>query len=306
MNDTKENDTDEFPALSNTPSGQFEASVSSQVQVDLAALSHAGNVRPNNEDHFLTVRFDRSLQTLATNMPEGLVPKQFEDVGYGMLVADGMGGAASGEVASQLAVSMMVNLVLKTPDWIMKGSEPESKRVMERMADRVRQIDTLLQDLADADPSLAGMGTTMTLACSVGREMILVHVGDSRVYLYRDGHLDQLTHDHTVVQRLLESGIIGREAAKTHHSRHVLTRSVGGSGTEVKADCQEVALADRDQVLLCTDGLTDMVDDATIAAILSKSDSVQDACQALIEKALKNGGADNVTVALARYRIPSA
>jgi protein phosphatase len=275
---------------------------SSAVQVDLAALSHPGKVRPNNEDHFLVVRFHRALQTLLTNLPEGLLPVGVEEVGYGMIVADGMGGRAAGEVASQLAIRTLINLVLATPDWVMMRGQPDAERVMQRMAERYRQVDALLREEAQANPRLAGMGTTMTLACSLGANLILAHIGDSRAYLLRAGALHALTRDHTLVQELVDRGVVHPDRAASHPFRHVLSRALGGRSRAIEAEVQRVSLADADQLLLCTNGLTDRVDATTIGAILQSCACSDDACQKLVELALQNGGKDNVTVVLARYR----
>jgi PPM family protein phosphatase len=302
MNPSYNMDTDEYPVLTSPTDGRSPRAASSVVQVDLAALSHPGKVRPNNEDHFLVVRFNRALQTVLTNLPEGLIPLRAEEVGYGMVVADGMGGMAAGEVASRLAIRTLINLTLATPDWILTRGGPEIERVMQRMAERYRRVDAALREEARADPSLSGMGTTMTLACSVGADLILAHVGDSRAYLLRGGALHPLTRDHTLVRELVDRGVVRPEQAASHPFRHVLTRALGGSGGEIEAEVQWVSLADEDQLLLCTDGLTDMVDATTIGSILRSSASSDDACLTLVELALQNGGKDNVTVVLARYR----
>jgi serine/threonine protein phosphatase PrpC len=301
MNASNNMDTAEYPVLTSPNDVLSPQSTSSAVQVDLAALSHQGKVRPNNEDHFLVVRFNRSLQTLLTNLPEGLIPFRVEEVGYGMVVADGMGGQAAGEVASRLAIRTLINLALATPDWVMRGGGPEVERAMQRMAERYRQVDAALREQAQADPSLAGMGTTMTLACSLGADLILTHVGDSRAYLLRSGALHPLTRDHTLVRELVDRGVVRPEEAANHPFRHVLTRALGRSEGEI-AEVQRISLVDGDQLLLCTDGLTDMVDSTTIEAILRSSASSEDACQTLVELALQNGGKDNVTVVLGRYR----
>jgi protein phosphatase len=145
----------------------------------------------------------------------------------------------------------------------------------------------------------------MTLACNIGSDLVLAHVGDSRAYLVRDGVLHRMTHDHTLVQELVDRGVVRPELAATHPFRHVLTRYLGGDRGEFEAEIQRVSLADGDQLLLCTDGLTDMVDDATIHAVLREAASANEACQNLLKLALQNGGKDNVTVVLARYRFGS-
>jgi protein phosphatase len=277
---------------------------SASVQVDLGALSHQGRVRSNNEDCFLVARFERALQMLLTNLPAGQQPSRLEEVGYGMLVADGIGGSAAGEVASRMAVSTLVSLVVNTPDWIMRPGERESARLMERMAERYRSVDATLKQEAQADPDLAGMGTTMTVAASLGDELFLGHVGDSRAYLCRAGRLHRLTHDHTSAQALADAGMIAQEEVRTHRLRHVLTRALGASTEETEADIERIGLADGDRILLCTDGLTEMVNDATIALLLRGAGTSQEACQTLVEAALERGGKDNVTVVLARYYFP--
>jgi protein phosphatase len=277
---------------------------SARVQVDLAALSHPGSVRTKNEDHYLVVRYGRALETLLTSLPEKQIPKRAEEIGYGLVVADGIGGAAAGELASRMVISRLVSLVLYTPDWIISTHEPHVQQLMQRMAERFRQIDTFLRDYASGDPNLAGMGTTMTLACSLGATVTLGHIGDSRAYLYRDGQLHQLTRDHTLVQSLVDLGRLTPEQAARHPYRHVLTQALGGAEQRYDGDFQHLALVDGDQLLLCTDGLTDMVDNATLAATLCDAGSANEACKTLIALALKNGGKDNVTVALARYRFP--
>jgi protein phosphatase len=277
---------------------------SARARVDLAARTHQGHVRSSNEDNYLVVSFGRFLKTLQTSLPADQVPGQAEEVGYALLVADGIGGNAGGEVASQLALSTLVSLVLHTPDWIISNEPHETEQVMQRFADRFQRIQTALCARGSADPSLAGMGTTMTLACSLGATVILGQIGDSRAYLCRSGQLWQLTRDHTLVQSMVDAGQLTAEQAARHPWRHALTRSLSSRGRDVSGDFQRAGLADGDQLLLCTDGLTDMVDEDAILAVLQGAASADDACRALVAAALDRGGKDNVTVALARYRFP--
>src|SRR5262249_7197681 len=153
------------------------------VQVDVSALSHPGYVRTNNEDAYLVARLSRALETLFSNLPEGDVPHRVEEAGYALFVADGLGGMPAGEVASRRAASTLVNLVLETPDWIMRTGEREREQLAQRIAQRCRLIDAALTEEGQRDPSRAGMSTTMTLAFNVGRELFIGHVGDSRAYL---------------------------------------------------------------------------------------------------------------------------
>jgi len=304
MNNQSEADTIDLPPQASGQDTLWNQVRSAEVEVDLGAASHPGLVRSKNEDHYLVVRYGRQLETLLTNLPAGQVPSRSEEIGYGLLVADGIGGAAAGELASRMAISTLINLLLHTPDWIISTGQQETEQVMQRLAERYRHVDAVLRDQCNLDPALCGMGTTMTLASSLGDSLVIGHIGDSRAYLYRGGELHQLTRDHTLVQSLVTLGQLTEEQAGKHPFRHVLTRSLGGGQHGVNGEFQRVMLASGDQVLLCTDGLTDMVDKASIATILHSAASADEACRSLISLALKNGGKDNVTVALARYRFP--
>jgi protein phosphatase len=275
------------------------------VEVQLAALSDAGKVRPNNEDHYLVAGAERSLRTILTNLETGSIPDQFVETAYGMLVADGMGGAARGEVASEMAIHLIVEMFLRTPDWIMSLEEPVVKEVLDRMDKRFRQVEAAMVAETQINRDLRGMGTTLTLACSLGANMVLAHIGDSRVYLLRDRRIHRLTRTHTVAQELADAGAIAVDAVDSHPMRHVLTRVIGTSGEKVQPQLSHLKIEDGDQVLLCTDGLTDEVSDAEIANILMAAGNPEAACRSLVDQALELGGRDNVTVVLARYRIQS-
>jgi serine/threonine protein phosphatase PrpC len=302
MIDRSELDTGEYPV----PVADDEAlrEFSSRVRIDVAALSDKGRAREGNEDHFLVARGGRHIATLLTNIPENDVPSRFEETGYVMIVADGMGGHVGGEVASRMAIATLINIILHVPDWILRLDEEHAQRVMERAAERYRKVHEALQEKARLDPKLRGMGTTMTAAYSLGDDLFLAHVGDSRAYLFRDGRLQLLTHDQTQAQLMADIGMISQKEVGRHRLRHVLTNALGGMDKNVRVDLQRLKLHDRDRLLLCTDGLTDMVEETSIAKVLEDLPSSDAACQKLVNLALDNGGKDNVTVVLARYSIP--
>jgi protein phosphatase len=227
-----------------------------------------------------------------------------EEVAYGLVVADGMGGPACGQVASQLAITTLVSLALHTPDWVIGVRPEDTRRRMQRMEERWSHVQEALRQRGDREPALGQMGTTMSVAVSLGPRLVVGHVGDSRVYLFRQGQLHQLTRDHRLVQNLVDLGALTPEQAATHPQRHILMRSFSAAGDAAKGDFQQALLADGDQLMLCTDGLTDMVDTEVISSVLSRAASADEACQVLLAAALKNGGKDNVTIALARYRFP--
>jgi protein phosphatase len=272
---------------------------SSMVQADIAGRSHPGRVRPNNEDHFLVVCFGRFLEALQTNLPADQVPSQFEDHGYGLVVADGMGGPAAGEEASRLAITRLVNLVLTTPDWILRAEDPAfADEVMRRAVERFEHVNQALTEEAELDPELRGFGTTMTLAANMGRNLFIAHIGDSRAYVFRREKLHQLTRDHTLVRELYEAGLITLAQVATHHLRHVITRHLGAVNG-AKADVQKWTLEDGDRLLLCSDGLTEMVTRELIAAILAEGATSEAMCEKLVDQALAAGGKDNVTAIVA-------
>ncbi len=306
MRNAPDSDTVELPRPVADAEIEARPPFSSLVKVEVGGLSHAGKVRPNNEDHFLAARFSRSMQTLRSNLPTGQVPDQFDDVAYCFAVADGMGGMAAGEVASSLAITVGVNLTLNAAKWNLLMTPDEAREHMERTRRRFRQIDYVLTRRAEADPELWGMGTTLTVATSIGDHLFLYHAGDSRAYRFRNGQLQQLTRDQTRAQELADAGVIPPEQVATHRLRHVLTNALGRSSGEVEIQIQDTELADGDRVLLCTDGLTDMVEDAAIGDVLGNVGASEEACQALVDLALHRGGKDNITVLLARYSIPAA
>lgn len=286
------------------PARPVADSFSAHVKVDLAGLSHAGKVRSRNEDHFVIGRADRSLSVLMTNLAPRHVPKDYRETAYGMVVADGLGGRAAGEVASQVALTTLLELILQTPDWMMRGTASALEAVKERQYERFQEINRALLEQVRQDPRLAGMATTLTLIFSLGSELLVAHVGDSRAYLFRHGRLQRLTCDHTYVQQQIDAGIIKPADAANHPMGHYLTRALGGNAQPVKTELLNLLLADGDRILLCTDGLTKMVPDAVIAEVLAGPGPATSDCQRLVELALEGGGKDNVTVAVARYGIP--
>jgi len=270
--------------------------------VDLGAISHQGHVRENNEDSYLVMRFGRSLENLLTNIDPDLLDQSHFMSGYGMLVADGMGGMAGGEVASRLALTKLIELIIDTSDWTLAlNRQRDVTTVLERMTERFFDIDDVLRKEANNDQTLRGMGTTLTVAGAMGNDLIIGHVGDSRAYLLRGDSFQQLTTDHTLAQALIDAGVASRDDPASRSMRHVLTAAVGSLGEQVDPQVQRLKLSVGDQLLLCTDGLTEIVDDEIIAQIIRESDSAQNACQALVDLALASGGPDNITIVIAHF-----
>jgi protein phosphatase len=277
---------------------------SSTIDVDVAGISDQGLIRENNEDHFCVLRGMRVLETVISNLTGREPGERFEEVGYGFVVADGVGGEAAGEVASREAINGLLSLALQTPDWQFRWGPREMNTVKWRMQDRFRHVNSALVQRATAEAALDGMCTTMTAALSHGKDLVIGHIGDSRAYLVRQGKLNRLTRDHTFAERYMDEGKNPDNNRLLDELKNVLVQALGATESESTADVDDYVLEDGDQLLLCTDGLTDMVEDKLIESVLLKEDSAQSACRNLVDLALANGGRDNVTVIVARYSIP--
>jgi protein phosphatase len=286
--------SDTRPVVSAGPASTF-------VRVDVSALTHTGHVRPNNEDHFFVARAARTLETMLTSLPAGDVPERADEINHVMVVADGMGGHAAGEVASRLAISALVALALDIPDWNFKVDEEHAPEMQRRAREIVQAVGSLVFERGREDPALRGMGSTLTCARNCGRDLWIIHVGDSRAYLLRAGRLERLTRDHTYAQMLVDSGQLSPDDVARSGLRHILTNALGGSARSVHVDVDLLRLEDGDCLLLCSDGLTDAVDDGTIATTLASGAQTNQVCQRLVQLALDGGGRDNVTVIVAAF-----
>lgn len=271
------------------------------VAVDAAGLTHAGRVRTSNEDHYLISKIGRYFEAVSTSLPSEDFPERADDATYALVVADGMGGHAAGEVASRLAIRELIRFGLELPDWILRLDDRTTDTAAARSQERIEKTNAVVFAGGQDDPNLRGMGSTLTVARNFGRVLQIAHVGDSRAYLLRAGQLHRLTRDHTYVQLLVDSGLMSPEEAETSKSRHILVNVVGGSNDAVHVDVERVDLHNGDRVLLCSDGLTDGVDDDAIRTLLAGASTAADACQALIARTLEGKARDNITVIVAIY-----
>lgn len=274
------------------------------VNVSFGALTHPGKVRTNNEDHYSVVRRFRSREVLLTNMPPDTYPPR-NDEAFALAVADGVGGAAFGELASLIALRSGWELTGTAFKWPFKVTESESLEVQESIRVFIRMIHRRLQAEACPNSPLSGMGTTLTGALTIGMDAFIAHAGDSRAYLFRRGQLHRLTRDHTLAEQLVADGILRSIDEAGSGFRSTLVNCLGGNYDDVAVDTCHVPLQDNDQLLLCTDGLTDMVPESEITQHLTEPRTTQEICQTLVDAALAHGGRDNVTVVLARYSVAS-
>jgi protein phosphatase len=294
-------DTGEYVAFEELVARFFEDEPRTAVHVEFGALSHPGLVRDNNEDHYFVVRRRRVRDVLLSNLPVELL-NQAEQEAYALVVADGLGGHAFGELASFLALRAAWDLGSNEIKWTVKVNRRESDELKQKVAVLFGLLDKALQSAAQAQPRLAGMGTTLTACYTTGPELFVLHAGDSRAYLYRGGALRRLTRDHTLAQEMIAAGMAEPESRAARSRRHVLTNYLGGGS--VKVDVEHHRLAHGDRLLLCTDGLSDLVSEVEIAELLEAHPRPDDACRALVDRALARGGRDNITVVLASYTIP--
>ncbi|MFM9022226.1 MAG: Stp1/IreP family PP2C-type Ser/Thr phosphatase [Solirubrobacterales bacterium] len=203
-------------------------------------------------------------------------------------VADGMGGAQAGEVASGTAV-----------ETIAAGIPADGRTVEERLAVAVREANGRIHDLSVSDDERAGMGTTLTAAWVGEKEVTLVHVGDSRCYRWREGRLERLTDDHSLVEEMVRQGRLTPEEAAIHPQRSIITRALGPEA-DVEPDTLTVPARGDDLFLLCSDGLTSMIGEDEIAEVLASTGSLEVAGRALVDRANEAGGRDHITVVLFR------
>jgi PPM family protein phosphatase len=235
--------------------------------VKICYLTDPGRHRPINED---SLHVDENL---------GL-----------FVIADGMGGHNAGEVASKIAVEVTAKSVREG----LQGGTEADRVVLEAIAD----ANTSIYERSLNNPAWEEMGTTLLMALIINHQMVIGHVGDSRAYLIKLGKIRQLTNDHTFVFEWLKEGLITKEQARTHHQRHGLTEAVGVSDN-VESEVSVWPWEDNSCLLLCSDGLTDVLDDEEILKIVETSSAAQPACEALMSAAREKGAEDDISVILA-------
>jgi serine/threonine protein phosphatase PrpC len=263
-------------------------------------ITDPGKQRESNEDQFLIAELSKRMQLWQTTLPEPKL-QVGEDRAHLFLVADGMGGHQAGERASAIAVAAIEQFTLNTFRWFFASDSTGAQKVLAQFQSALGSADAQIFAEAAENPELAGMGTTLTMAFQLGAQLCLVHVGDSRAYIYRAGDLHQLTKDHTLVAELVRTGAIQPEQVANHHLRHVITNVVGGPQAGVKVEARSFEVQAGDRLLLCSDGLTEMVTNDAIAATLDAEPEPEAAAKTLLAQANAGGGRDNITVVIARF-----
>jgi PPM family protein phosphatase len=274
--------------------------LSALVRADFAAATRRGPARTKNTDHYLVIRLGRSQDTILTSLPSRSIGQRFDEQAYGMVVADGM----AEETASRRAIAALLQLALRYGRWQLRVDDHVSPEIIERLTHFYRQIDSALISVNRESPT--ALQTTLTCLVSGGKDLFFAHVGHSRAYLYRDGDLIQLTRDHTHAAQRAEARwrLMDLTGAPTD-LRHLLTDALGAGTVDPRIDIERIQLVDGDILLLCTNGLSDVVGDLAIAEILESGRPLDEKAAALVEAAGNRGASDDVTAVLGRYRIPS-
>jgi protein phosphatase len=284
--------------------GQF-GEPPSTTYVQFGADSRPGKSRAVNEDHYAIIQLGRHQETVLTSLPDGLIPKRFDEYGHAMVVADGLGRGPAGEAASRLAIATLMHLVLHFGKWNLRIDDGIAAEVMVRAEYFYRYVDTTLlhrNEIGPADMAQA----TLTATFGAGQDLFFAHVGHSRAYLYRQGEFLRLTRDHTVGQAGGRVAPLVDVSGAARDFEHIITGAMGMGGSEgPRIDVERIRICDGDRVLVCTNGLTDAVAEHEIATVLSSTGRPDDQARALADLATAAGGEDDVTALVALYQVPA-
>ena len=269
-----------------------------------AGRTDPGCVHATNEDQLLILELDKAVRVRQSSLPQ-LRTRLGDDRAQLLLVADGLGGHRGGAEASAVAVLTVEEFVRNTLKWFFHLERAEEQEVLGEFCAALQRADQELFRLTARYPELAGMGTTLTLAYCLNADLFVVHVGHGRCYLRRGGALHRLTRDHTVAAEMARRGHLSPREEAPARLRHLVPNVVGGDRPGPPPATHQLALEPGDVLLLCTDGLTEMLPDDRIDAVLAAEPDPGRACERLVAEAKDAGGGDNVTVIVAAYQRPS-
>ena len=297
---THSNDVPNFDRILLLGSDAFPP-LAASVRAEFAARSVRAPAHEENSDHYLVVRLGRSQETLLTSLPADAIGARFDECAYGMVIADGMGPA--GEVASRLTVAALLHLALRFGRWQVRVDELVAPDIVERLTHFYRQIDSALVHVNRARPGRS-LHTTLTAVVTGGRDLFFAHVGHSRAYLHRGRELIQLTRDHTHAIRRGSARMLVDMTDVASDLHHILTDALGAGTVDPQIDVERLTLVNGDRLLLCTNGLTDVVGEDDIAKVLSAASTPDEQADALLSAATAAGSDDDATVLVARYHVP--
>ncbi|HET7603139.1 MAG TPA: protein phosphatase 2C domain-containing protein [Gemmatimonadales bacterium] len=267
--------------------------MSAAVHVSVFAKTDLGQTREHNEDSFLVADLSTGTASLMPDVREHDVGER----GSLFVVADGMGGAAAGELASSMATEVIWQHLITT--WAT-DTELSAELFALRMREAVERANAEIFQYAEEHPEVHGMGTTLTMAGVYGAELYLAQIGDSRAYLIRGGRTFQLTRDQSLTQRLIDAGELSEEEAERSERRNIILQALGPD-LQIRVDLSHQALRRGDVLVMCSDGLSGLVKRDEIGELAGRITSLPDLCSALIDLANSRGGPDNITVVAARF-----
>jgi PPM family protein phosphatase len=282
--------------------GASDGLTSPPASIQVFGATDRGRVRDKNEDQFLVAELQRVLRVGQSSV-SGLDGARLGDSSQGwlLMVADGMGGLEHGELASSIAIEGMVRYAFAVMPWLTRYSQASEQELAEAFREALLNTSQMIRATADTRGLDRRMGTTLTLAYVTWPLLHIAHVGDSRCYLFRSGMLSRLTHDHTLAERLARENALPEDAAKRSQFRNVLLNAISGTGEATSVELHTLQLAPGDQLLLCSDGLYGQLSEPEVVQRLQAQAPVHEVVRELVAASNAAGGADNVTVVVARF-----
>jgi PPM family protein phosphatase len=289
--------------------------LSASIGLEVAGASVCGKTQVHNTDHYVAIRLGRMQETLTTSLAEADLPPRFEEYGYAMLVADGLDSDGTGGRASRFALSTLAHLAIRYGKWNVRIGHDNASEFVDQSEFLYRQVTEAIIQASRADSSLAGMEISLTALYVAGADLFFAHVGHSRAFLFRNGVLIQLTMDHTLERLISASAALRRVRLEARRPRDAEPSAPDGrqvpDGISVRGNSTELAIEHvqlwpADRLLLCTDGLTNVVGEDQMADVLAGQRRPADDARRLVDLAIANGATDSATVLLGDYRIRSS
>jgi len=301
----REDATQQIETLGSPGNRQVDGLGPAAITPDVFGLSDVGKVRDHNEDSFLVAQLERSMRLYQSSRPvnDGAKVKG-PPQGRLLSVADGTGGHAAGEAASAMTIDALARYAFTLMPWSLPRGKSDSRILARGLRDAVTKVQQDMRQAAVSGNGRYGMGTTLTMAYVTWPNLFVVHVGDSRMYAFREGQLHQVTHDHTLAQQLVDSKVMSADEAEESEFSNILVNALGGDSDDLRVELHHAMLFPGDVLLLCSDGLNKHVTDEDLTARLgdvSAGGRVEDAANRLVEQAKADGGTDNITVVIARF-----
>lgn len=271
----------------------------------IVGVTDRGCVRERNEDQFVVARLERTIEIESCGFPASNGMRHTDrPAGRLMMVADGMGGQVRGDVASAVVVDAMLQYAVSMMPWLRMSTAADEQALADGLTGAVGRSQERMLEVAQRKGFVGDMGSTLTLGYVMWPILYLVHVGDSRAYLFRQGQLFRLTRDHNLASEMVTMKVMTEEEARASCFASVLTNSVSTTGEQAQVELHQVELQNDDLVLLCTDGLYGEISDDVIKSRLmhvTAADLVGPCARALVDSAKAAGGRDNITAVLARF-----